>query len=219
LLDELANKRFILRYQIDGCRYIQIRTFAKHQRPHIKEQESTLPAPDLHSATTVQEYDKEQESTLPARQELRKGTEKGKGNRKGRGTENGEKNVVEQDARHDHVSIVFDHWKKTMGHEKAVLGEKRKKAILARIKDGYSVETLCQAIDGCRASPFHMGDNKDGTVYDELGLICRDSAQVDKFCKLAEKPSLVGLSAAGRKTVNNLNDWEPAEDMTNEQTG
>ncbi len=43
LLDGLQNKGFIKRYEVDGKRYIQIVNFAKHQRPHHKEEASKIP--------------------------------------------------------------------------------------------------------------------------------------------------------------------------------
>ena len=43
LLDGLQDKGFIARYEVDGKRYIQIVNFAKHQRPHHKEEESKIP--------------------------------------------------------------------------------------------------------------------------------------------------------------------------------
>jgi hypothetical protein len=46
LLDKLNEARFIARYEHDGHRYIQVRQFAKHQNPHVKEPKSTIPAPD-----------------------------------------------------------------------------------------------------------------------------------------------------------------------------
>jgi hypothetical protein len=45
LLAELARVGFILRYQMDGGRYIQVLKFKRHQAPHIKEAPSTIPAP------------------------------------------------------------------------------------------------------------------------------------------------------------------------------
>ena len=44
-LEQLAAGGFIQRYEIDGDRFIQITGWAKHQRPHIKEVASTIPAP------------------------------------------------------------------------------------------------------------------------------------------------------------------------------
>jgi hypothetical protein len=47
LLAELERHQgtFITRYEVDGRRYVQIRSFARHQRPHPKETPSKLPAP------------------------------------------------------------------------------------------------------------------------------------------------------------------------------
>jgi len=45
LLAELAGRNFILRYQADGKRIIQIMKFRGHQNPHHKEPRSTLPPP------------------------------------------------------------------------------------------------------------------------------------------------------------------------------
>jgi hypothetical protein len=45
LLGELVAGGFIVRYVAGGARYIAIPTWLKHQNPHIKEAESTIPAP------------------------------------------------------------------------------------------------------------------------------------------------------------------------------
>ena len=64
LLEKLQGKGFILRYKHGGCQYIQIINFNKHQNPHIKEQASEIPAPDIHHANTIQEPNKN--GTCPA---------------------------------------------------------------------------------------------------------------------------------------------------------
>jgi hypothetical protein len=53
LLRDLEAKNFIIQYSVNGCNYIQINNFQKHQHPHIKEAESTIPAPDLHQIDMV----------------------------------------------------------------------------------------------------------------------------------------------------------------------
>src|SRR5262245_25864231 len=45
MLASLHQSHFILRYQVDGERYVQIVNFAKHQKVHPKEAASELPAP------------------------------------------------------------------------------------------------------------------------------------------------------------------------------
>jgi hypothetical protein len=46
LLQKLADSGHIIRYEVEGKRYIQIVTFLKHQNPHKKEKESEIPAYD-----------------------------------------------------------------------------------------------------------------------------------------------------------------------------
>lgn len=45
--------RFITRYEVDGKRFIQVRNFEKHQHCHVKEPDSSIPAPDGPDASTV----------------------------------------------------------------------------------------------------------------------------------------------------------------------
>lgn len=47
LLQELARHGFILRYEVDGQRCIQISKFTAHQTPHYTEKDSTIKPPPL----------------------------------------------------------------------------------------------------------------------------------------------------------------------------
>jgi hypothetical protein len=86
------------------------------------------------------------------------------------------------------VDQVFEYWKKRMGKSgRTVLSPKRRRAIANRLnQEGRTVEELKQAIDGCASSPFHMGqgDNSNGTVYDDIELICRSNEQVERFMQM-----------------------------------
>lgn len=66
-------------------------------------------------------------------------------------------------------------------------GKKRIGVIVARLRDGYTVEQLKAAVDGCTRSPFHQGENDRGQVYDDLELICR-ADKVDRFIQIAQQP-------------------------------
>ena len=48
-------------------------------------------------------------------------------------------------------------------------------------------------------SPFHRGENKDGTKYLNLETVLRDSGQVEKFIKLDQEPDYrkLGVSRKG----------------------
>lgn len=53
MLCQLADAGLIVRYEVDGKRYIQIKNFAKHQNPHRDEKASIIPAQCEHGASTV----------------------------------------------------------------------------------------------------------------------------------------------------------------------
>jgi hypothetical protein len=92
------------------------------------------------------------------------------------------------------VVAVFDHWKTATGKGKAKLDEKRAKAVAAMLRAGYSADDLKRAVDGCQASPFHQGENKDRRIYNSLTLICRDAEHVDMFMGIVgARPEGLGL--------------------------
>lgn len=69
LLQELHDKDFIVRYEIEGEQYIAIPNWKKHQNPHIKEPESTIPEPEStipepykHNTSTIQKQDEHRTS-------------------------------------------------------------------------------------------------------------------------------------------------------------
>jgi hypothetical protein len=53
-LQGLHDGGFIQRYEVNGKRLIQVLAWSKHQNPHVKEAQSTIPAPVEHGASTVQ---------------------------------------------------------------------------------------------------------------------------------------------------------------------
>ncbi len=54
LLNGLAERGFLHRYEAKGIKCIQIINWSKHQNPHIKETDSTIPEPCKHDTGTVQ---------------------------------------------------------------------------------------------------------------------------------------------------------------------
>ena len=85
------------------------------------------------------------------------------------------------------ISEIFAHWQRVMNHPRAKLDASRRRAIAARLKEGYTVEQIKAAIDGCKASDFHQGKNDAGAIYDGLTLICRNAEKVDWFIALNKK--------------------------------
>lgn len=103
------------------------------------------------------------------------------------------------------VREVFVYWQQARNHPQAKLDAKREKAIKARLKDGYTVGDLCRAVDGCSASAYHMGQNQNRAVYDDIELICRDASKVDGFIKQAQAQP--GVDAGLQRQAQILKDW------------
>ncbi len=53
LLDELAERGFILRYEADGDRFIQVLQFRKHQAPHYSEKPSVIKPPHFPNSSGI----------------------------------------------------------------------------------------------------------------------------------------------------------------------
>jgi len=93
------------------------------------------------------------------------------------------------------IDQIFDYWVKiTNRTDQTKLTAKRRQRISARLKEGYGVDQIKQAIDGCLKSPHHMGQNDTGTVYDDIELICRSGEKLEQFSNNVAKLSPVSKS-------------------------
>lgn len=78
---------------------------------------------------------------------------------------------------------VYDYWAKIMQkRSNAQLTPERRRAIQGRLKT-YTIPELMEAIEGCARSDFHMarGDYKGMPRYNDILLICRNGANVERF--------------------------------------
>jgi len=66
-------------------------------------------------------------------------------------------------------------------HARSRPSQATRKKILERLKDGYTVKDLCDAIDGMHRLPFNLGANERGQKYLQLELCMRSSDHVDKY--------------------------------------
>lgn len=82
------------------------------------------------------------------------------------------------------VGAVVEHYRAY--HPTARPGDRERAKIRARFKEGYTVDDLKTAIDGCHRSPYHCGENERGRIYQTLELIVRDSSKVAQFIELAK---------------------------------
>lgn len=67
------------------------------------------------------------------------------------------------------IEQVYAHYLHAMGLSKSQysLTKQRRAKIRTRLTE-WNPRKLCEAIDRCRASPFHMGQNDRGTLYNDL---------------------------------------------------
>ena len=178
--DELQEKGRIVRYVHDGRRYFEIRKFREHQHPQ-KPQKSPLPAQtdplsEPYGTPTVQvepvvvvgvvEVEGEVEGEVVT------------------STSNSlalvEPSLPDVSPGGD-VAAVFDAWIESTGRtDRTRLDAKRRRAITQALK-AYPVADVIDAVRGWRHSPHHAGQNDTRTVYNDLGLLLRDAAHIEKF--------------------------------------
>lgn len=65
-LNSLSEIGMVIRYEVDGKRYLQVANFTKHQNPHRDEKASTIPDQNGHVTETVQAPKKHRASTVQA---------------------------------------------------------------------------------------------------------------------------------------------------------
>jgi hypothetical protein len=75
-----------------------------------------------------------------------------------------------------------------MQHPRAKLDKKRRNKIIQALNLGYQAAELKQAINGCKETPFNMGQNERGQRYDDIELILRDASHIDRFIQNALNP-------------------------------
>ncbi|MFI4957450.1 MAG: hypothetical protein ACHQAX_09645 [Gammaproteobacteria bacterium] len=95
------------------------------------------------------------------------------------------------------VLEVFSHWQTVMSHPRAKLDNKRHAKIAKSLQDGYTVEELKQAIDGCAATPYNMGANDRGQRFDGIDLIFRDADHIERFLENAKNPPASSKQSTG----------------------
>lgn len=170
LLSALCSRGFVLRYKSGENYYIQIVNWHKHQNPHVKEQASTIPAPDksCYSNGVAPDFP-ELAGLIPDSLNLIPG------------------NTTVPQAGPPEVDVVFKHWQKTLNHPQAKLTPERERKIKIALKT-YSAPQLCKAIEGCSKTPHNMGQNDRHEVYDDISLILRDAAHIERFMRNADSP-------------------------------
>lgn len=84
-------------------------------------------------------------------------------------------------AGNDDAEAVFAYWKAAVAPRARSFKGMRRRNVLARLKEGYTLDDLMLAIDGARVAAGVS--DKTGERFDDLELICRDPKITDSFIK------------------------------------
>lgn len=84
------------------------------------------------------------------------------------------------------VQLVFDHWRKTFGKDRAVLDDKRKKIITNALRL-YAAQALMNCLSGYSTSRWHLGENDRQKAFVELDLLLRDAKHIEEGIGMFEK--------------------------------
>jgi len=110
----------------------------------------------------------------------------------------------------DPVALVFDAWRESASPN-AKLDDKRRKAIQDGLKL-YPAGDLVDAVRGWRHDPFSRGENDRQRKYNELTLLLRDAAHIEKFRDLEQqhRPKPVITSELSEQTKERIRLYEAA---------
>ena len=185
-LEELTHPKkttgrpFILRYNIDGERFIQIIAWGKNQKPHKTERESEIPAPP--------------KELLTVKYPLSNGgltSYMGKGKGKGKGTDKGEGECPYEDIITDLNSIINASYKPTT--------PKTRELISARLKDGFTLENF---------KTVHRKMAQAWGVDNKMRQYLRPQTLYSiKFESYLNRPDDLKVSLAGAKTYQAGQKW------------
>ena len=165
-LEELQGVGLIVRYEVDGERYIYCHDWHEHQSiSHPRPSE--LPAP-------------------PSPEELQEASRKAPG---GNGTGKGREEQPlssKLDGEAEVVAKLCEFWQSECRHPQAHVGPKteRYRKVRSRLRDGYTPKQIALAIRGAARAPFV---NADGKRFDDLELICRSAEKLEDFMARAER--------------------------------
>lgn len=106
----------------------------------------------------------------------------------------------------DPIEEIFAYWQKRMDSPRSKLDDKRRKAIKAALKMGYSPADLCRAIRGCSLTPHNMGKNDQNQKYNGIELILRSADQIDRFiANNAEPPAPTVANQTSQADLDAIN--------------
>lgn len=114
--------------------------------------------------------------------------------------------TTQDDAEPADAVRVFDHWAQveaaTGGFQRPKRTAGRMTKIKARLREGYTAETLCTVIDAYARDPFHLGQNPQRRRYTDLTTTMRNGAKVEQGMLIAADLQGTGNLTAYVRPIN-----------------
>lgn|GEM_PF-5289604 len=112
--------------------------------------------------------------------------------------------ISEQEFR-EQATAIFEHWQKLMNRHDVTLTSDRIAHVRKAILDwGYSKEQLFDVVLGCSRTPYNMGKNKDGLLYNDFSTIFRSQEQIDRMILNCHRLPIVPLNKAQQLLCSNI---------------
>ena len=180
-LDVLEGSGLIERYIVDGDEWVQITNFDTHQHPEFLRKRAPRKSPDpSHGRVTSSDACDSSYTDGPAHgrdyQSLPSEASYSNNRSNSLGTPY---RSIDQD-----VKAVYDHWvtvdtTATGSAGRRKLNAKRQALITARLREGYSVEDLCNAITAFCDDDWHRGKNPRGVAYTGIATLLKSGDKVE----------------------------------------
>jgi hypothetical protein len=97
--------------------------------------------------------------------------------------------------------LAFAYWQQECGHPNAIVTPKRRRAYMARRKEGYTQEQCFTAIDG-NARAGHVDEK--GVKHDEFELIFRSGEKLELNIKRATAQPSTARKPGQRESASDL---------------
>lgn len=110
------------------------------------------------------------------------------------------------------VLRVWDYWRGVLRQGMPVaraLSPDRRQAIFLALTDwGFDEDTLRQAVEGCAASRWCMGQNKVGRRFDDLGWILASAERIERLAAEGQQ-FRVWMQREAARAASDGDGWEP----------
>lgn len=172
-MDELQECSRILRYLSGGRQYVQVLDFEENQPADFLRKRGKSKFPDPPPKTPRLQGTPGYSGTSP---------EKGRLEGEGEGEELSPNGLVENSG---DERRVYDHWRRVRhktDRRYDRISDKRRQKIRSRLREGFSADDLCRALDAVALDPW-----EDRPRHDDLTVLFRSREKVDEWLELADR--------------------------------